>query len=725
MLYGGLTAVMKRGSFLMTMLKKINNRIAYWLIFIVIGFVLFFAMYSNVKPVKLNIEKFSIAEKTIRSPITIEDEEQTEKKRTEMLAQVKPQYILKQEYAQNRVDLISSIFNSAIDLQNEVVKNELEKEINGEQSSETNHLVTESDKIAWIKEKLTKVVINDLSESTIKALVNNSKTDLSIAKDAAVTAVNKVMTGRISASDVENAKKKVEDEIRYISLPQDLKAATIELGRYAIIQNEYYDPEATEELRQQAVENVEPVRILQGQIIVEEGQLIDQEIYRQLELLGLLDQDVPLMPLIGLILFVVVLMFLVFSYFNSKNDKKKQKEFLIFSVVLIISLIFMKGISLIPIDHLDLAFIFPAAMCSMLLKILLNDRLGFIGTVILAASGALIFNTQTSGTFNLIISLYILFSGLSGLLFLTNQNHRSKIFQAGLFVSLINAILVIAFLFIPNSRFSITQYIIYGLLGIGSGVGSAIFTIGLLPFFEAGFGILSMMKLVELSNPNHPLLKKILTEAPGTYHHSVMVANLSDSACEAIGANGLLARVASYYHDIGKMRRPNFFIENQMNMDNPHDRLSPETSRDIIIAHATDGANILQSYKMPKEIVDVALQHHGTSFLKFFYYKAKELGQDVTEDDFRYPGPKPQTKEIAVISIADSVEAAVRSMSKPNMEKIESLVKNIIKDKLNDGQFSDCDLTFKELTIIERTLCETLHGIFHNRIEYPELKDER
>lgn len=725
MLYGGLTAVMKRGSVLMTMLKKINNRIAYWLIFIVIGFVLFFAMYSNVKPVKLNIEKFSIAEKTIRSPITIEDEEQTEKKRTEMLAQVKPQYILKQEYAQNRVDLISSIFNSAIDLQNEVVKNELEKEINGEQSSETNHLVTESDKIAWIKEKLTKVVINDLSESTIKALVNNSKTDLSIAKDAAVTAVNKVMTGRISASDVENAKKKVEDEIRYISLPQDLKAATIELGRYAIIQNEYYDPEATEELRQQAVENVEPVRILQGQIIVEEGQLIDQEIYRQLELLGLLDQDVPLMPLIGLILFVVVLMFLVFSYFNSKNDKKKQKEFLIFSVVLIISLIFMKGISLIPIDHLDLAFIFPAAMCSMLLKILLNDRLGFIGTVILAASGALIFNTQTSGTFNLIISLYILFSGLSGLLFLTNQNHRSKIFQAGLFVSLINAILVIAFLFIPNSRFSITQYIIYGLLGIGSGVGSAIFTIGLLPFFEAGFGILSMMKLVELSNPNHPLLKKILTEAPGTYHHSVMVANLSDSACEAIEANGLLARVASYYHDIGKTRRPNFFIENQMNMDNPHDRLSPETSRDIIIAHATDGANILQSYKMPKEIVDVALQHHGTSFLKFFYYKAKELGQDVTEDDFRYPGPKPQTKEIAVISIADSVEAAVRSMSKPNMEKIESLVKNIIKDKLNDGQFSDCDLTFKELTIIERTLCETLHGIFHNRIEYPELKDER
>lgn len=204
-----------------------------------------------------------------------------------------------------------------------------------------------------------------------------------------------------------------------------------------------------------------------------------------------------------------------------------------------------------------------------------------------------------------------------------------------------------------------------------------------------------------------------------------MVANLAEGACEAIGANGLLARVASYYHDIGKTKRPSFFIENQMNMSNPHDRLTPEQSRDIIITHTTEGAEILKAHRMPKEIVDVAVQHHGTSFLKFFYHKAKEMGKDVSENDFRYPGPKPQTKEIAVISIADSVEAAVRSMANPTMEKIEQLVKNIIKDKLNDGQLSDCDLTFKELTIIEKTLLETLHGIFHNRIEYPEIKNER
>lgn len=710
------------GKFFKSMLAMLNNKFSYGIILLIIGLVLFFSMYSNVKPAQLDVEKFSIAKETIRSPITIEDKEQTEKKRNEVVSQVKPQYVLKQEYAQNRVDLIRSIFDSAIDLQKEIENNKLAEETNSENTAAAE--LNEDEKIKWLKERLTKTVINDLSDSTLKALVNHNDTELSIASDAAVTAVNKVMTDRISASEVENSKKKVEDQIRYISLPQDLKNATIELGRYAIIQNEYYDPEATEELRKQASENVEPIRILQGQIIVEEGQLIDQEVYRQLQLLGLLDNDSTIKPYIGLSIFVFILVSLIFSYFRRNKNEKSKKELLIFSVILIISLMIMKGISLIPIEHYDLAYLFPAAMCSMLIKILLNDRLGFIGIIILASSSALIFNNQASGSFHLIISLYILFSGLSGLAFLNNQNHRSKIFLTGLFVSMINIAVIIALLFIPNSKFSVIQYLIYVLMGIVSGVGSAVLTIGLLPFLEAGFGILSTMKLIELSNPNHPLLKKILTEAPGTYHHSVMVANLADSACEAIGANGLLARVASYYHDIGKTKRPTFFIENQMNMNNPHDRLKPETSRDIIIAHTTDGADILRSHRMPKEIVDVAQQHHGTSFLKFFYHKAKEAGKDVKEDDFRYPGPKPQTKEIAVISIADSVEAAVRSMTNPTLEKIEILIKNIIKDKLNDGQFSECDLTFKELTIIEQTLYETLHGIFHHRIEYPEIKEK-
>jgi putative nucleotidyltransferase with HDIG domain len=199
-----------------------------------------------------------------------------------------------------------------------------------------------------------------------------------------------------------------------------------------------------------------------------------------------------------------------------------------------------------------------------------------------------------------------------------------------------------------------------------------------------------------------------------------MVANLADAACESIGADGLLARVGCYYHDIGKTKRPGFFIENQMSHANPHDSLPPETSRDIILAHGSDGAKLLQKHKMPKEIIDIAQQHHGTTLLKYFYHKAKEDGKLVKEEEYRYAGPKPQKKETAIIAIADSVEAAVRSMKQPTAEKIKETVQSIIKDKLHDGQFDECDLTLKELKTVERVLCETLNGIFHSRIEYPQ-----
>ncbi|WAA11495.1 HD family phosphohydrolase [Fervidibacillus halotolerans] len=710
---------MKKRKKLSSMMNRwFNKTVSKWFLMIVTGIVLFFSMYGNVLPEQLDIKKFSIAQETIRAPFTIEDKEMTEKKRTEAINQVQPQYVLKPEYAQNRVDLITSIFDSTIEVLDEV--NALKKE--NEESEEPFKEPSTSEKVKMLKEKLTDEVINDLSESTLEALVTSSKNNLEIARDAAVTAVNNVMTERISASQVENAKKQAEEEIRYISLPSDLKEATIELGRYAVIQNEFYSPEATEQLREQAGENIQPVTILQGQIIVEEGQLITNEVYRQLELLGLVDAKQTIYPSIGIAMIVILLLGVVF-YHRGKNDKGDIKELFIFNFILIISILLMKGISFLSSTQVDLAYLYPAAMSTLLLKILINDRLAIISLIVSAISGTIIFNGQTSGSFHLSVGIYILISGMAGIIFLTNQNQRSKIFQAGLFVSLVNVFIIGAVLFVLNSQMSYMQYLFYALTGIGSGVGSAVLSIGLLPFFEAGFGILSTVKLIELSNPNHPLLKKILTEAPGTYHHSVMVANLADAACEAIGANGLLARVGSYYHDIGKTRRPNFFIENQVNIDNPHDRISPDVSKDIIVAHTTDGAKILEKHHMPKEIIDIALQHHGTSLLQFFYHKAKEMGKEVREEDYRYPGPKPQTKEAAVISIADSVEAAVRSMKNPSMDEIENLVKKIIKDRINDNQFDECDITMRELQTVEKTLCESLHGIFHNRIKYPELDE--
>jgi len=709
--------------------RMVNAKFFHFIIFGMIGVVLYISLYNNVKPEKMNIKKLEPAEQTIRSPITIIDEESTEKKRQQAVSQVQDVFILKKEYTQNRVDLITTIFQSAIEVKEDIVKSkkafedrkdQQDKEVTDEQFKEP----TIEQQLESLKEKLTDDVIRDLSDVSLTAILKASQQELSIAKDIVVTAINQVMNTRIPASEVENAKRKVEEAIRYTSLRSELKNATIELARYAVVQNEFYDPKATEELRKQTYESVEPVRILQGQIIVEEGQLISSEIYRQLELVGLVETDQTYLPFIGLLLFILIVISFMYYYFNEDIKKKGQSknELMLLASVFLISLLIMKILAIIKDStYGELYYLYPIAMATMLIKILIHERLAIVTAIILSLSGTIMFNDNVTGTFNFPIGMYILISGLAGVLFLSNQNGRAKILQTGIIVSAVNMIVLLTLLFLRNTHLSGLDYGAHFLLAVISGLGSSVLTIGFLPFFEAGFGILSTMKLIELSNPNHPLLKKILTEAPGTYHHSVMVANLAESACEAIGANGLLARVGCYYHDIGKTKRPKYFIENQMNHYNPHDDLPPETSKNIIVAHAVDGAQMLRENKMPKEIVDIAEQHHGTTLLKYFYHKAVESGKEVNEDDFRYPGPKPQTKEAAIIGIADSVEAAVRSMNNPTPEQIEKIVHAIINDRIHDGQFSECDLTFKEIQTIAQTLCNTLNGIFHNRIEYPEL----
>jgi putative nucleotidyltransferase with HDIG domain len=247
-----------------------------------------------------------------------------------------------------------------------------------------------------------------------------------------------------------------------------------------------------------------------------------------------------------------------------------------------------------------------------------------------------------------------------------------------------------------------------------------------LPIFESLFNIITPLKLLELANPNQPLMKKMLLEAPGTYHHSLMVGNLAESAAEAINGNALLARVGAYYHDVGKLKRPNFFKENQLS-DNPHDRMTPNLSTLVITSHASDGTEIAEKYKVPLAIRDIISQHHGTTLVAYFYHKAKngDKGESIREEDYRYPGPKPATKEAAVVMLADSVEAAVRSAAEKTEGKIETIVRNIIKDKLDDGQLDLCDLTLKDLDLIAKSFIHIFSGYFHEREEYPEIKLRR
>ncbi len=257
-----------------------------------------------------------------------------------------------------------------------------------------------------------------------------------------------------------------------------------------------------------------------------------------------------------------------------------------------------------------------------------------------------------------------------------------------------------------------------------NGLFCAVLTIGTLPIWENIFKIVTPLKLLELSNPNQVLLKRLLLEAPGTYHHSIIVGNLSERAAEAIGADPLLARVGAYYHDIGKLKRPYFFKENQLGMDNPHDKLKPNMSTLIITNHTKDGIALAKEYNIPEEIIDIIAQHHGDTTVSYFYHKAlkENESKEVNIEDFRYPGPKPKTREAAIVMLADSTEAAVRSLKEPTKKNIEEMIRNIIKGKLQDGQLEECNLTLKDLNTIANAFSTIMMGIFHERIEYPNLE---
>ena len=257
------------------------------------------------------------------------------------------------------------------------------------------------------------------------------------------------------------------------------------------------------------------------------------------------------------------------------------------------------------------------------------------------------------------------------------------------------------------------------MFGALNGLISSVLTIGTTPVFENIFNIITPFKLNDLGNPEKPLLKRLMFEAPGTYHHCLMVGNLAEAACLRIGADNQLARVAAYYHDIGKLRRPDYFFENQMGA-NPHDFLMPNESAKVLRNHVDDGLEIAKQYRLPKDIRDIIAQHHGVTLAGFFYKKALEITPDAKEDDFRYPGPKPESKEAGIVMLADSCEAAVRSLDEKTEESIRAMVTKIVKNRMAEGELDDCDLSFRELGEIIEAFVSMLGSHFHKRIKYDD-----
>ncbi|MCM3358405.1 HD family phosphohydrolase [Psychrobacillus sp. MER TA 171] len=674
---------------------------------------MFLLVKGSVQENTYDISLMNLAPETIRSVKTMEDPIKTEEEKDQAASEVNPVYQFQDETAENQATIIESIFDSVIEIKQSITSDEPE---------------AATDSLQRLKKEMNVLAENasfvPLTDDALSILLSQNIATINDVKEKLPILVEETLSEPIRNENLGTERDKVVQKVRTtFNYPDSFTSVLVSIARGSIIATETKNDELTELRMEQARASVEPTRILQGQILVQKGEIVSKDVYRQLELLGMLTDKSSYKQYIGVALFVLMTMWVLFGQTIRFKDPNviNVKNLIVVAFSVIVSVLMMKVLQSVAYNFdVVIAFLFPTAMVSMLVYILVNERAAFISSFVVAAYAGIIFQEGYTNIFQMEVALYILFGGIAGVFAVQRMYNNSQILRSSLIVASINLTFILFYLLMTKTTYEFVDVAFYIGAALISGILSGALTLGILPFFESLFGILSTMRLIELSNPNHPLLKKILTETPGTYHHSLMVANLAEAACEAIGANGLLARVGCYYHDIGKTNRPGFFIENQVNGYNPHDNLSPEASRDIIISHATDGANILKKHKLPKEIVDVAEQHHGTSLLKFFYYKAKESNPNTTEESYRYPGPKPQTKEIAIISIADSVEAAVRSMKEPSGEKIHSLIKSIIKDKVIDGQLDECDLSFKEIKKIEESFCSTMNGTFHSRIEYPK-----
>lgn len=306
---------------------------------------------------------------------------------------------------------------------------------------------------------------------------------------------------------------------------------------------------------------------------------------------------------------------------------------------------------------------------------------------------------------------------------LKRMQQRNELLYTTVYIAIVSAIITVTTGMLISSDF-MDVFIKSGISFIG-GILSGVFAMGILPFLESTFNEVTVLKLLELSNPNSPLLKKLLMEAPGTYHHSILVANLAELAAEEVGANAVIARVGAYYHDVGKTERPYFFGENLMGMENPHNKISPNLSASVIISHVKDGLELARKHNLPRVIQEIIAQHHGNTLVKYFYYTMKNNSdnlEDIKEDDYRYPGPIPSSKEAGIVMLADSTEAAVRSIKEPNKEKVDEMINNIINDKLATGQLNNCELTLKDLDKIRKCFMSSLNGMYHERVEYPKEK---
>lgn len=452
------------------------------------------------------------------------------------------------------------------------------------------------------------------------------------------------------------------------------------------------------------------VNIYKGDTIVKKGDIIDNDAYLKLEKLGMVRGGAKVIKITGLLITFIILIALLYTIL--KRNCKELMESNVFYPMLI-TIIFLDVLYIIFLKNNYFTYILPFAMLPLIGTILGGRLFSFV----LTFTNILVLSREESWLLVMIaVALVAIYKA-------DNLTSRSDIIKISLFLGIFQAVVSVSYGLVNQLNLVLLMTII--IFSVFGGLITGVISLGVLPYFENTFDILTNMRLLELSDFSHTLLKQLLVKAPGTFHHSIMVGALAESGAEAINANATFTRIASYYHDIGKMKRPEFFVENQKGGENPHNKTKPSLSALILTSHTKDGYIMGKQNKLPKEILDVILEHHGTTLVQFFYYKALENGEKVVESNFRYSGPKPKTKESGIILMADTVEAAVRTLEDKSREGIENFIRYLIRTKIDDNQLSDSALTLGEIEKVIQAFVNTLQGVYHERIKYPKLDERR
>jgi len=483
-----------------------------------------------------------------------------------------------------------------------------------------------------------------------------------------------------------------------------------------------------------AMQDVTPLyyTVQKGEIVVRAGTKINEAALLKLQALAELTSKKNRLGIIAgyfLLAFLSLYLLYVFVVTNISGNaiaKIARRDLLFLGVVLAVSCLmikfcvmtaeaFQQKYTAIPPDAYLYAI--PFAATALIVSIVISPPIASLCAIVIAMVSCF----MLEGRFSFFVYAFV--SSLVAAQEVRFTKERKTIIRAGFFVGVINSLFIVSFCLISGDVVTPEMLITIG-FGFLSGVLAGVFATGVVPIIEIVFNYTTDIKLLELADLNQPLLRNLLIAAPGTYHHSILVGILAEAAAEAIHANPLLARVSAYYHDIGKMKKPLYFVENQKTGENKHDRLLPSMSSLIIISHVKDGIELARRHRLGRPIQDIISQHHGTSCITYFYQKARDLQQDdeqtVTDQDFRYPGPKPQTKEAGIVMLADAVQATSKTLTDPSPSRIQSMVQRIINNIFVDGQLDECELTLNDLHLIGESFNRILNGIFHSRIEYPD-----